>query len=390
MTNSDTAEEPDSVDEDAAPSEDVDPSKPATEESASKATTGNPQSRFVYVVCNPESQVLCKNEISNSCPQLTPSFSRPGFLTYKLTADLPDRFNLPLTFARSYGWSDSQIKSESLDEVQQKILEVVAKHSAKHIHVWVREWNDKTKTQPSAADIEIAKLSESLNSGKKGPRINKVTEADQLIVDVIRIEAGYWWIGWHKAGSIPQRWPGGIPELPEPEVMISRAYMKTCEGLMWSGINVTRGDTCAEIGSAPGGSCQRLLELGADVVAIDPADLHESIRKHKRLTHLKMRGKEVPHRSLSKVSWLLVDSNVTPTHALDTVEALSSSEHTRFRGLLLTLKFSNPDMVDELDTHVQRVKAMGYKFVKTRQLAYGRREIFLLALKQKSVRRFRG
>ena len=376
MTNSDPAGQPDA--------------SSVSGEAASVPSDSSDQSRFVYIVCNPDSQALCKKEIASSCPQLAPAFSRPGFLTYKLTSDLPDRFNLPLTFARSYGWSELKVDSESLREVQEKVLEVVQRRNAKHIHVWQRDWVDKTKDQPSVSDVEVAKLAEMLESGKRGPKINRVTEADQLIVDVIRVDSGLWWIGWHKAGSLQQRWPGGIPILPNPEKMISRAYMKTCEALMWSGVNVTRGDTCAEIGSAPGGSCQRLLELGADVIAIDPADLDKSIQKHKRLVHLKMRGKEVPHRDLAKVSWLLVDSNVTPTHCLDTVEALTSSQHTRFRGLLLTLKFSKPEMVEGLPSFVERVKSWGFKFVKTRQLAYGRHEVFLLALKQKSVRRFRG
>lgn len=347
-------------------------------------------SKFIFIACNPASQQLCKKEIATSRQDLLPSFSRPGFLTYKLDGDLPPRFDLPLTFARSFGWSLEQIRSEPLENVAKRIRKIAFQQSASHIHIWQRDWADKDLPQDAVEPTEIPELAKMAACPESKYVINQVAEADQQILDVVRIDPEHWWAGWHVSGTIAQRWPGGIPDLPKPETMISRAYLKTCEALSWSGINIARHDVCAEIGSAPGGSCQRLLELGARVIAIDPADLDPRIATHKHLTHLKMRGRDVAHKNLSKVSWLLVDSNVAPVQTLDTVEALATSRHTRIRGLLLTLKFSKPAMVEELGSYVQRVRSWGYRFVKTRQLAYGRREVLLMALKQKSVRRFRG
>ena len=288
------------------------------------------------------------------------------------------------------GWSLDQIKDGSVEQIISGIRKIAQEKDAAHIHVWSREWLDHKKDSTSQSELEVELMIAALNKAKTNWPVNQETKPDERVADLIRIDSGHWWLGWHIAGSIAQRWPAGVPPLRIPDSMVSRAYLKTSESLLWSGISPSNRDTCIEIGSAPGGSCQRLLESGAKVIAVDPADLDPVIAGNRRVTHLKMRGHQVPYRSLSGVSWLLADSNVAPKHTLDTVEAMVGAKNTRFRGLLLTLKFSKIDQADELPAYVQRVNSWGFQFVKTRQLAYGRQEVCLMGLKQKSVRRFRG
>lgn len=344
---------------------------------------------FLFVACNPRSQKLCKQEIERSYPDFAPSFSRPGFLTYKTQASQPIRFDLSLTFARTFGWSLNAVKTDDSEAFVQEIIDKANQNDCSHVHVWSRDWIDHSLEEVSESQTAVTELLSQLGQQKTKIKWNQVTHADQKILDVIWTDSGRWWLGWHVAGAIPQRWPGGVPLFSPPKTMISRAYLKTREALLWSGIPIQKGTVCAEIGSAPGGSCQRLLELGANVIAIDPADLAPQIAKHANVKHLKMRGRDVPHRQLSNVAWLLVDSNVTPIHTLDTVEELVSGQHTHVRGMLLTLKFTDPKLATEIGSYVQRIKSWGFRFVKTRQLAYGRQEVCVMALKQKSARRFR-
>ena len=358
-----------------------------TTKSAEEEPVSNAGS-FLFIGCNPRSQNLCKQEIKQAYPALSPSFSRPGFLTYKVNQTFSERFDLSLTFARTFGWSLQPTQPPSLSELVSEIISAAEQHKAPHVHVWARDWVDHSLEEKSESQQAIETLLGELQKQKSKLKINAVTRADERVLDVIWGDTDRWWLGWHIAGSIPQRWPGGVPPIQPPESMISRAYLKTREALLWSGIPVNKGTVCAEIGSAPGGSCQRLLELGAQVIAIDPADLAPAISKHANVTHLKMRGRDVPHRALSEVSLLLADSNVAPTHTLDTVEELVSGKQTHFRGLILTLKFTDPKMAREIDVFIQRIKSWGFRFVKTRQLAYGRQEICVMALKQKSARRF--
>ena len=351
-------------------------------------TADSPDASFLFVACNPRSQKLCKQEIEQNYPQFAPSFSRPGFLTYKITTPQPIRFDLSLTFARTFGWSLNAASVKTTDQLVQAIIEQANQAECPHVHVWSRDWIDHTLEEESDSKKAITNLLNQLTRQKTNIKWNEVVKADQKVLDVIWTDPDRWWFGWHIAGAIPQRWPGGVPPFSPPKAMISRAYLKTREALLWSGIPIQKGTTCAEIGSAPGGSCQRLLELGANVIAIDPADLAPEIAQHVNVKHLKMRGRDVPHRQLSDVAWLLVDSNVTPIHTLDTVEELASGQHTHFRGMLLTLKFTDPKLAEQIGSYIQRIKSWGFRFVKTRQLAYGRQEVCVMALKQKAARRF--
>lgn len=351
--------------------------------------TDRNEASFLFVACNPRSQKLCKQEIEQSYPDFAPSFSRPGFLTYKTEAARPDRFDLSLTFARTFGWSLNPAQAGEPDTLVETIIETAQQNKCSHVHIWSRDWIDHSQSETSDSEKAVTSLVGELTQQKTKIKLNQVAHADQKILDVIWTDPQRWWFGWHIAGAIPQRWPGGIPQFSPPKTMISRAYLKAREAILWSGIPIQKGTVCAEIGSAPGGSCQRLLELGAEVIAIDPADLAPQIAKHPNVKHLKMRGRDVPHRQLSDVAWLLVDSNVTPAHTLDTVEELVSGQHTHFRGLLLTLKFTDPKLAVQIASYIQRIKSWGFRFVKTRQLAYGRQEICVMALKQKSARRFR-
>ena len=50
------------------------------------------------------------------------------------------------------------------------------------------------------------------------------------------------------------------------------------EALQWSRLPVQKGDAVVEIGSAPGGACQRLLEGGLKVTGVDPSEMDASIK----------------------------------------------------------------------------------------------------------------
>ena len=168
---------------------------------------------------------------------------------------------------------------------------------------------------------------------------------------------------------------------------ISRAYFKLKEALLWSGIPVNEGDVCAEIGSAPGGACQLLLEKGAKVIAIDPAELEAEVLNHPNLTHIRRRGHEVKKRDFREVRWLFADITMVPNYTLDTVSAIVSHEAVNIKGMALTLKLTNWELLDSVPDWIKRIKELGFKYVRTRQLAYNRQEICLIAARDKFVLR---
>ncbi len=87
------------------------------------------------------------------------------------------------------------------------------------------------------------------------PALNETARAGELVLDCVLVEPFEWWLGWHRADAVETRWPGGVPPLVAPKRMISRAYLKILEALLWSELPISEGDHCIEIGSSPGGSC---------------------------------------------------------------------------------------------------------------------------------------
>jgi 23S rRNA (cytidine2498-2'-O)-methyltransferase len=150
------------------------------------------------------------------------------------------------------------------------------------------------------------------------------------------------------------------------------------------------GDECVEIGCAPGGASQALLDRGLFVTGIDPADVDPAVLAHPRFRHLKKRGKDVRRKEFQDVRWLAADMNIAPDRALDEVQAIVEHPGLTIRGLILTLKFSDWKLAARLPEVVTRVHGWGYREVRTRQLVTGGQEVCLVALRRKALRRLGG
>jgi 23S rRNA (cytidine2498-2'-O)-methyltransferase len=172
-----------------------------------------------------------------------------------------------------------------------------------------------------------------------------------------------------------------------PPHAVSRAYAKLEEALSWSGLPLAAEDECVEIGCAPGGASQALLDRGLFVTGIDPAVVDPVVLRHPRFRHLKKRGKEVRRHEFTGVRWLLADMNIAPEATLDEVEAIVTHPGVTIRGMILTLKLSDWNVAERLPEFVARVRAWGFRDVRVRQLVSGGQEVCVAALRRKALRR---
>jgi 23S rRNA (cytidine2498-2'-O)-methyltransferase len=203
------------------------------------------------------------------------------------------------------------------------------------------------------------------------------------------VEPGQWWIGQHVVGSTPQRWPGGVPKLTPAADAISRAYWKTSEALLWSRLPATAGDRFVEIGCAPGGSAQALLERGYIVTGVDPAKVDDRLAAMPAFTHVRKRAEDLKRKEYAEFPWLTADLNVDPGHTLDLVEAIVGHRSVHTRGMLVTLKMLQSEMYGRIGEYIARVRSWGFEDVRVRQLAYNRQEVCLAALRKRAMRRER-
>jgi len=331
-----------------------------------------------------------KQEIAPRQSALRFAFSRPGFCTFRLpdgaTAD-PARA-VTATFARTSGVSLGKVSGGDPAELARALCAAIDERlpeSPRHVHIWRRD--RALPGDPGFDPNDAAAQRSAVLEVRPGLVLNEHAAADDAIVDCVIVEPNEWWLGWHRAsGAVPEsRWPGGVPNIAAPAGMISRAYLKMTEALLWSELPVEAGDRCVEIGSAPGGSCLALLERGCAVTGLDPAEMDPTVLAHPRFTFVRARAKDAKRSVFDGCRWLVSDANVAPTYTLDTVEPIVTAAGARVEGLLLTLKLTDPRHAARLPAFEARVRGWGYRRVHTRQLALNRQEVCLAATDRRLV-----
>ena len=357
------------------------------------------ETEFLFACCQEGAESALKNEIARQWPDWRFAFSRPGFLTFKMADPLPppERRQLKSVFSRTHGVSIGPFQGGDRAGAIEATRQAGIEHPFDHLHVWRRGGKLTGNAGLVPGDPEDALfaemgegiLAEGMRNGlaTTSTLINRGARVGQRVWDLILLDPDRWWLGWHSVTSFVHRWPGGVMPIPLPESFVSRAYLKTSEALAWSGWPVRPGDRCVEIGSAPGGSCQALLQRGLRVTGVDPSEMHPDVLRHRHFTHVQKRGADLRRRELRGFKWMLVDSNVAPQHTLDTVESLVRHPSTNFQGLLLTLKMPDWQLAGEVANYARRVRGWGFSTVRCRQLAYQRQEICLAALRHRALRR---
>jgi 23S rRNA (cytidine2498-2'-O)-methyltransferase len=352
---------------------------------------------FLFITCQIGAERAVKDEIARDWKDFRFAYSRPGFLTFKLPEKnrLSEDFDLHSVFARSYAFSLGKIQGNDPAQMAQEAWKLLGRRFVQRIHVWTRDAAEpgdhgyEPSITPQAIEVH-AKLLEHCPRPKllapKAADPLRPAKSGELLLDCVLVEPDEWWIGFHRAGQIASRWSGGMLALELPKAAISRAWLKMEEALRWSQLPIPAGARIAEIGSAPGGASQALLDRGMTVMGIDPARMDPRLLKHPRFTHIRRRSTQVRRREFRKIRWLTADMNVAPNYTLSAVESIVLHPQVSIRGMILTLKLPQWHLASQVPEYIERVRSWGYNLVRARQLQHNRREICLAAL-QKPFRR---
>jgi 23S rRNA (cytidine2498-2'-O)-methyltransferase len=338
---------------------------------------------FLFATCQAGAETALKREIGRSWPAFRFAYSRPGFVTFKLPTDAtpPDNLDLKSVFARASGLSLGKVTAPDLDSRVRATWELIDKLPVEAVHVWPRDAREPgyRDYEPGLTEDSRAIAARIRAARPEGDRGEAPSAPGQLVADIVLVDEAEWWVGYHRVHSTASSWVGGFFEAPLPTDAVSRVYLKMLEALRWSGFAVGKGNRVVEIGCAPGGASQALLDLGARVVGIDPAEMHPLVLGHPRFEHVRRRARDVPRRVYLESDWLTCDINLPPNYTLDTVEALLQWPGVRFQGLLLTLKLVDWSLADDLPGYLERVRSWGFRRVEARQLHHNRRELCVAA-----------
>lgn len=360
---------------------------------------------YLFVSCQCGAESALKAELAKSHSDLRPSFSRPGFVTFKFDAacENPDGFQLRSTFARTWGFSLGKVigtnVKDSATAVWQLpgVVEALGEKKLSDLHVWERDrttpGSDSFEPGPTplAAEVDAAlRANAPMESLKTHSYASQgASQPNTWVLDVVIVEPREWWIGIHHTSRRAACWVGGVPKITPPEDIVSRAYLKMAEALEWAALPLARGEVCAELGCSPGGAAQALLERGLFVIGIDPAEVDDTVAAHPNFLHVRRRSTEVPKKEFARVRWLAADMNVPPSYTLDAVEDIVRNKTDTIRGMVLTLKLAEWSLAENVREFVDRVRSWGYRDVRTRQLAFNRQEICLVALRSRAQRRIK-
>jgi 23S rRNA (cytidine2498-2'-O)-methyltransferase len=348
---------------------------------------------FLLTTCQVGAERALKAEFARRWPDLRPAYSRPGFVTWKApvgTLQLGEYANS--IFARACAVSLGKVTAASVTvaspaeagtaEMAKQVWQVFGDRPATGLHAWHRDAHAPGDHgyEPGLTEDD-AVIARAIRDAQPGVTLETWVHPGQFVLDCVVVEPGEWWVGQHQAEAPHTCWPGGFCGAKLPPHAVSRAYLKMEEAIRWSRLPLESGQRCAEIGSAPGGSAQWLLDRGLHVIGIDPAEMHPDVLAHPNFTHLRKRGADVRRREFRKVRWLFSDMNVAPETMLDTIEGIVTHEEVNVRGMLLTLKLLDWSMAERIPEYLFRIRTWGYKDLHARQLQHNRQEICVAAVR---------
>jgi len=352
----------------------------------------NGRPEFIFVTCQVGAETALKAEVARNWPDLRFSFSRPGFVTFKLPGDhaLVGDFDLQSTFAQAYGFSLGRTVGGDAESRAAEVWRIWGTRPVRGVHVWQRDLYavDDERVEPRISEEAIEARKAILeccpDAELKASPANggDVAARGDFVLDCILLEPDQWWIGYHRARGACSRVPGGLLQIVPSVPPVSRAWYKIEEALAWSEMPVPPESRFGDLGCAPGGTSQALLQRGHWVTGIDPAEVSPELLEAPRFQHIRRRARQVKRREFRKIRWLTADMNVAPEYTLEAVESIVMHPDVRVRGMLLTLKLLEWKLADRIPDYIGQVQQWGFNRVWTRQLAHHRQEFCLAGLKK--------
>ncbi|MBP5622845.1 MAG: hypothetical protein J6X44_12610 [Thermoguttaceae bacterium] len=381
-----------------------------------ESNSSAPNAQFIFLTCQRGAEPALKKETAKRRPDFRFSYSRPGFVTFKLPRLMTteerlalDAPALRLIFARSCVQSIGRVAAKNGEDVSveleprraaervwglaQAAFEAQDAPKIARLHVYERDRFDVGTRgfEPGLTDYafevhralyDAAPDSFRASFGANADRLDAPGDFGEICLDVAIVERNEFHVGFHRVSDAHSRYPGGLFPLALPTDAASRAFLKFEEGLRWADFPIGVGSRCVDIGASPGGGSQALLARGAEGLGVDPAEIDPRVLANPNFTHLRGKINQLKRKLFRKSRWFLTDMNVAPDYTLDALEEIVNRDDIAARGLLFTLKFFDWKLADNIPEYLARVKSWGFNRVKARQLQFNRQEIMVAAQKK--------
>ena len=330
--------------------------------------------QFIFFCVNVGNESLLKEEIKAFYPELTLSYSRKGFLTFKnkgVKYDFTTISQLSVTFATRVGLCLGKAWPDELSCAVKRKFQELGENIEKCI---IHSYSINTKYRFDA-------LSEF-----EGP-INKYSAEGKLVLNLIALSEKEVWFGVHRVSEGVTRYPNSQVEVEVPELSPSVAYRKLAETAVLFSLKFSAKDSWLDFGCSPGGSSSFLLSTGAKVWGIDTAKVDESIESHENFNFIQSSVQDLSQEKLpsSDIDWVHVDLNLNPNQAIKEVLRLCKKYNKSLRGIVFTVQVVKMEYIQKIEDFEDIFYDWGFFTMMSRQVPSHKKGYVLIA--QRGIRR---
>jgi 23S rRNA (cytidine2498-2'-O)-methyltransferase len=214
-------------------------------------------------------------------------------------------------------------------------------------------------------------IKEALNIEQFGV-VSVAREADWILSLYLSAEKLYW--GISRPADNLSDWSGGAVRFQKEAAQISRAKFKLLEAEIAFAINFQQFQNALDVGAAPGGWTDFLLERGLRVTAVDPGKLDAVLLKNPRLTYLPRNAENVDFPPQS-FDLLVCDMNGSPSQTAKLIARLLPTLKSG-GTLLLTIKLMHKKPFQAVK---ETLATLGSRIIliRAKQLFHNREELTL-------------
>jgi 23S rRNA (cytidine2498-2'-O)-methyltransferase len=324
--------------------------------------------QFIFFCVNIGNENLLKEEIKTFYPELTLSYSRKGFLTFK-NKGVRYNFNtiaeLSVTFSTRAGLCLGKSSPEDLKlTVKNKFEEVSLVLDDCMIH----NFSINTEYSFDAAS-------------EFGVTINEYSSDNKLVLNIISLGESEVWFGVHRVSKGITRYANSQVEIKMPKLVPSIAYRKMAETVELFSLKVTSRDSWLDFGCSPGGSTSYLLGTGAKVWGIDTADADEAIMSHKNFKFIKSAVQDLSQEKLpdTEINWVHADLNLNPKQAIKEVLRLCKKYNNSLKGIIFIIQVVKNDYIKNIEDFEDIFYDWGFSTMLSAQVPSHKKEYVLIA-----------
>jgi 23S rRNA (cytidine2498-2'-O)-methyltransferase len=152
--------------------------------------------------------------------------------------------------------------------------------------------------------------------------------------------------------------PKGAVAVPSDKAAPSRAFAKLLEVEQRLGCRISAGETCVDLGAAPGSWSYVALRRGGRVIAVDRAPLRADLMRHPRLVF--HQGDAFKFKPESPVDWLLCDVIAEPSRSIELL--MDWLRHGHARQFVVSIKFKGRERYELLEDLKQLLPSLCREF----------------------------